>query len=167
VFLIRFHCRPPGAWDAPAKTSAAKERSARKRSAVMTRQDGFDLVRSLARTLPRVEEGTAYGKPSLKVGGKMFACIASHKSAEPNSLVVLVDFDQRDGLLADDPQTYYLTEHYVDHPCVVARLSRIQPDALRDLLLMGWKFQTARQARPAAGRGRRGAGAGVATSGGR
>lgn len=75
-----------------------------------------------------------YGQPALKVRGRMVACIASHKSAEPNSLVVMMDFADRDALLEDDPDTYYVKDHYVPYPCVVVRLSRIRLDALRDLI---------------------------------
>jgi hypothetical protein len=92
--------------------------------------------------LSEVEEGTAYGSPALKVRGKMFACQAIHRSAEANTLVVCIDFDQRDELIAGDPQTYYLTDHYVNYPCVLVRLARIHEDALRDLLLMGWQFMS-------------------------
>ena len=55
----------------------------------------FDVVRKLGLALPEVEEGTAYGAPALNVRGKMFACLAIHRSAEPNTLVVCIDFDQR------------------------------------------------------------------------
>jgi hypothetical protein len=64
----------------------------------------------------------------------MFVCIASHKSAEPNTLVVRMDFADRDALVEDDPSTYYLKEHYLNYPCVLVRLSRVRTDALRDLL---------------------------------
>ena len=60
-----------------------------------------------------MEVTTAWGQPALKVRGSMFVCIAAHKSAEPDSLVVMMDFDDRDALIEDDPDTYYLTEHYV------------------------------------------------------
>lgn len=70
----------------------------------------------------------------------MFACLAINRSAEPNTLAVCIDFDQRDELIAEQPRTYYLTDHYVNYPCVLVRLSRIREDALRDLLLMGWRF---------------------------
>ena len=83
-----------------------------------------------------------YGTPALKVRGKMFACIASHKSAEPDTLVVRMDFDQRDELIATDPSTYYLTDHYVGYSTVLVRLSRVHPDALRDLLLTAWRFMS-------------------------
>src|SRR5262245_41620923 len=79
----------------------------------------------------------------------MFACMASHKSAEPNTLVVLVGFDQRDALIASDPETYYLKDHYLNYPSVLARLSRIRPDALRDLLLKAWRFTVSRHKSPA------------------
>jgi hypothetical protein len=82
----------------------------------------------------------------------MFACIESHKSAEPNTLVVRVDFAERDELLSADPDTYYLKDHYVNHPCVLVRLARIRDDALRDLLRMGYEFvRTRKKRRPATG----------------
>jgi len=104
----------------------------------------FAAVRKLGLALPDVEQATMYGAPALKVHGHMFACMASHKSAEPNTLVVLVGFDQRDELIAADPETYYLKDHYVNYPSVLVRLSRIPRDALRDLLLKGWRFTASR-----------------------
>lgn len=100
----------------------------------MARGSGFKLVEKFGRALPGVEVTTTWGKPALKVGGRMFACIASHKSAEPDTLVVMMDFADRDALVEDDPDTYYLKEHYEGYPCVLVRLSRVHPDALRDLV---------------------------------
>lgn len=115
----------------------------------------FDTVREVGLGLSDVEEGTAYGSPALKVRGRMFTCLASHRSAEPGTLVVLVDFSQRDALIAERPDIYYLTDHYVNYPSVLVRLSRIQPDALRDLLLMSRRFAAARGAKGGAGRTRK------------
>lgn len=84
-----------------------------------------------------------YGAPALKVRGRMFVCMASHKSAEPNTLVALVGFEERKALIAADPETYYLKDHYVNHPSVLVRLSRIRPDALQNLLLKAWRFVVA------------------------
>jgi hypothetical protein len=100
----------------------------------------FDSVREIALAIPGVQEGTAYGSPAFKVDGKMFACVAVNRSAEPNTLVIRMDFEQRDELIAAEPKTYYLADHYVDYPCVLVRLARVRQDALRDLLLMGWRF---------------------------
>ncbi len=109
----------------------------------MRRVSSFKAVESIGRTLPDVEVTTAWGQPSLKVRGKMFVCIASHKSAEPNTLVVMMDFADRDALLEDDAGTYYLKDHYVNYPCVLVRLSRIHPDALRDLVIGAHRFVSA------------------------
>jgi hypothetical protein len=107
----------------------------------------FDTVREMGLALPRVEEGTAYGSPALKVGGQMFTCLPTNRSAEPDSLAVRIAFRDRDELLAADPAAFYLPEHYVNYPCVLVRLRRIHPDALRDLLRMAWTFVSERPAR--------------------
>jgi hypothetical protein len=110
----------------------------------------------MGRAMPGVEQSTTWGAPALKLRGKMVACQAINKAAEPNTLVVCVPFSQRDELIAADPNTYYLKPHYEDYPCVLVRLSRVHPDALRDLLRMGWEFTSARttrkRTRPAAKR---------------
>jgi hypothetical protein len=110
----------------------------------------FDTVRKIALGLSGVEESTMYSSPALKVRGKLLACIAIHKSAEPGSLAVRIDFDQRAELIAAASDIYYLTNHYVNYPVVLVRLSRIRTDALRDLLSMAWRFVTTE----AAGRNR-------------
>ena len=103
----------------------------------------FAAVKAIGRALPDVEVTTAWGKPALKVRGKMFVCMAAHKSAEPNSLVVMMAFSDRDALLQDDPATYYVKPHYLNHPCVLVRLTRIRPDALRDVVIGAHRFVTA------------------------
>src|SRR5437764_1012789 len=111
----------------------------------------FKAVESVGRTLPDVQVTTMYGQPALKVRGKMFVCLASHKSAEPNTLVVMMDFADRDALVEDDPGTYYLKPHYLNYPCVLVRLSRVSPDALRDLVTGAHRFVSAKVRRkPAA-----------------
>jgi hypothetical protein len=107
----------------------------------------FDAVRRAGLGLPGAEAGTMYGAPALKVNGQMFVCLASHSSAEPHSLVVRLSFDARDALIADDPATYYVTDHYLGYPSVLVRLDRVHPDALADLVRTGWRYVSA-QGRP-------------------
>ena len=94
----------------------------------------FEDVRGLGRGFADLHESTMYGSPALKLGKRLVACLAIHRSAESGSLVVRTDFEQRAALLADDPGTYYVTDHYVKHPVVLVRLARLQRDQLRDLL---------------------------------
>ena len=103
----------------------------------------FETVRKIALELPDVEESTAYGSPAIKVRGKLLTCMAINKSAEAGSLGVRIDFDQRAELVATAPDVYYFTDHYANYPMVLVRLSRIHPDALRDLLGAAWRFVTA------------------------
>jgi hypothetical protein len=110
------------------------------RSGAVARRMTFKSVESIGRTLPDVEVTTTWGQPTLKVRGRMFACMASHKSAEPGSLVVMMDFAERDALLEDDPDTYYLKDHYLNYPCVLVRLSRVHRDALRDLVIGAHRY---------------------------
>jgi hypothetical protein len=119
------------------------------------KQITFDTVRDIAPMLPGVQESTAYGLPAVKVNGKPLACVPANRSAEPASLVVRMDFEDRAELLDADPAVYYVTDHYVGYSAVLVRLSRVNPDALRDLLGMAYKFVTRKAARRPPGRKRR------------
>lgn len=110
----------------------------------MSRGYTFKAVEKIGRTLPGVEVTTSWGQPTLKVGGKMFVCMAANKAAEPNSLVVMMDFADRDALVADDPKTYYLKDHYLNYPCVLVRLSSVHIDALRDIVVGAHRFVQSR-----------------------
>ncbi|HYN10519.1 MAG TPA: MmcQ/YjbR family DNA-binding protein [Vicinamibacterales bacterium] len=108
---------------------------------------GFDTIRRLGLAMPDVEVSTTYGSPALKIRKRMFACLATHKSAEPHTLVVSVGFDRRDELIAADPDIYYLKEHYRSYPVVLVRLDRVHPDALRGLLATARRFEESRATR--------------------
>src|SRR5205814_5828654 len=84
----------------------------------------FDVVREISLALPDVEESIIHGAPSLKLRGKLLTCPAIHRSAEPNMLAIRIDFDQCAKLMAAKPTVYYLTDHYVNYPIVLVRLSR-------------------------------------------
>jgi hypothetical protein len=113
----------------------------------MPRANKFNAVEAIGRTLPDVEVTTSWGQPTLKVNGRMFVCGASHKSAEPDTLVVMMDIADRDLLIEEDPDTYYLKEHYVGYPCVLVRLTRVHPDALRDLVISAHRYISAKRKR--------------------
>ena len=73
------------------------------------------------------------------------AGLATHPSAEPNTLVVRADVDERDGLLEDAPDIYYLTDYYRKYPLVLARIPRIDRDALHDLLAVSRRLTLAKR----------------------
>ncbi|HVU16108.1 MAG TPA: MmcQ/YjbR family DNA-binding protein [Candidatus Didemnitutus sp.] len=107
-----------------------------------TKKINFDAVREMALALPGVESSTIHGAPSLKVRGKLLCCPAIHRSAEANSLAVRIDPVARANLIEANPEVFYVTEHYRDHPTVLVRLSQIDRRSLRGLVRMAWKFVT-------------------------
>ena len=102
----------------------------------------FDEVRRLVRTFGDVEEGTSYGTPAFRGNGTLFARLRE----DGDTLVVRTTFEQRDALIAEDPDTYYVTDHYLNYQWVLVRLSRIHPDALRDILHAAWRSAAAAKA---------------------
>ena len=110
--------------------------------------DAFEIVRSVGLELPDVEALTKYdGSPVLKVDGTFMAGLAMHPSVEPATLVVRFGIEEREWLLEDAPETYYLTDYYRPYPLILARLSRIDRDALRDLLSVSWRMAVAKAGR--------------------
>jgi len=95
----------------------------------------FQMVRHLALELPGAEEGTSYGTPAFKVRGKLF--LRFHQDGE--SLVIPVDFADRELLVAEQPETFYITDHYLNYPYILVRLSTIRADQISDLLKQAWR----------------------------
>ena len=105
----------------------------------------FDTVRRIGLELAGVEDGTMYGSPALKLGDRLIACVPTHRSAEPDSIAVRTGLEERAALVAEKPETYYVKEHYANHPIVLVRLSRIGMDELRDLLASARRFVLAHE----------------------
>jgi hypothetical protein len=99
----------------------------------------FAAVRKLALSLANVAEGMSYGTPGFRVGGVLF--LRFHQDGE--SLVVRTDFEQREELLAADPASYYITDHYLHYEWILVRVSRVRSDALGDLIRWAHKSAAA------------------------
>jgi hypothetical protein len=129
-------------------TKRARSASGKKKIAKQSRRPVktpaiFETVRRIALSLSDVEETTSYGTPAFKRGDSGF--IRMHQDGE--SLVVRTDFEQRKELIAGDPDTYYITDHYLNYEWVLVRLSRVQPEALGDLIRMAWRWAAASKSR--------------------
>jgi hypothetical protein len=109
----------------------------------------FEMVREIALSLDGVQEGTSYGTPAFKVGGVLLARLRE----DLDSLVLRTTFEQREELMAADPEIYYITDHYLEYPWVLVRLSQVHPDAMRDLIRMAWRLAGSEK-RKASGRRR-------------
>ena len=102
---------------------------------IVARADVSARVRQIGLAMPDVEASIKYdGSEVLKAGGSFMAAIASDESAEADTLVVRCELDDRELLLEDAPETYYVTDFYAKYPLVLVRLAEFTEDALRDLL---------------------------------
>ena len=99
----------------------------------MTREEVHKLVMSL----PGIEEGTSYGKPSYKLNGKFF----TRMRVVDESIALKMDFDTRDVMMEVAPEVFFLTDHYRPWPYVLAWIEHIEPDQLRSILTRTWREQ--------------------------
>ncbi len=110
-----------------AKVSKAKTRTRTPKN--------WETVRKLALALPGAEEGTSYGTPAFKVRGKLFARL--HQSGE--ALVVGIGENDRALRMKADPETCFITDHYLAYPWMLVRLPLVEEDDLRELLEDAWR----------------------------
>jgi hypothetical protein len=101
----------------------------------------LDQVRELALALPETLERPCYGTPGFRVRDKLFARVLEDGA----SIVVKVDFDVRDGLVASAPEVFAVTPHYQSYPWVIVRLGTVEFALLRDLLAEAWRSAAPRR----------------------
>ena len=90
----------------------------------------FEDARKMALSLQGVEESTSYGTAAFKVRAQLIARLKE----DGESLVVGTTFEEREEMIAAEPETYYITPHYLNYPWVLVRLRKVHRDAMRDLL---------------------------------
>lgn len=94
----------------------------------------FARVRKIGGKLVDVEEGTTYGYPALKTGGKVFAWMPKKKDVEPETLAVRMSIFERDILISSKPDVFYITPHYKDYSSVLVRTKLLDDAELKILL---------------------------------
>lgn len=112
----------------PSPTKAAPARS-------LASQNHLQTVRKIALALPGVEEGTSYGTPAFRVAKKFIARFWE----DGETLVIRIDIAHREILIAADPKSFFITDHYRNYPAILVRLSVVHPVQLRDLIEESWR----------------------------
>ena len=91
----------------------------------------FDDLATLLLDWPHVEAGTSYGTPALKVKGKLLVRLRE----DDDSLVLFeIPPEEREMLIETEPELFYFTDHYRNHPMILARLSQADADRLLPLV---------------------------------
>ena len=80
-------------------------------------------------------EGTSYGTSAFHVRKKLF--VRLHQSGQ--SIVIMIDLVEREALVELDPETCFITEHYLNYPAMLVRLATVRPKALRELIEDSWR----------------------------
>lgn len=106
-------------------------------------------VRRLALALPATTEKPSYGTPGFRVQDRLFA----RMSEQPGVLVLWrSSVEDRDGLVAAEPEKFFTTPHYARSPLVLVRLEAVDGEELAELLDEAWQARASpRLRRDAAG----------------
>ncbi len=94
-----------------------------------------DTIRRIIKEFPGAREESSYGTPGFKAGKKLFARMHQKEDAV---VVLLGSIPRRDELIAFNPDTYYITDHYLNYGTVLVATT-VAPDEFRALLTEAWK----------------------------
>lgn len=107
----------------------------------------WDDVVAFALTLPDVEQGTTYGKPAVKLRGKM---LAATTAPDAGSFVLHSALVEKEVLMETDPATFWETDHYRGWPAVLVRYGTPPRERIELALHRAWWDRaSARQRRDA------------------
>ncbi len=100
----------------------------------------FESVREIALELPNVEDGLSYGAPGLKIGGKQLFVRCRE---DLDAVVLRTTFEERDELMAADPDVYFITDHYLNYEYVLVNLKTVSLEALTDMVRRSYALAAA------------------------
>ena len=98
---------------------------------------GYAAYLGIALAYPGAEESTSYGTPAIKVKGKL---LSRWRTEAEGGLALRCDLLDREILLQTDPESFFLTDHYVGYPWILVRLDRISAESLVDVVRRGWRL---------------------------
>lgn len=98
--------------------------------------DLFERVKAAAAPFPGVEEGTSYGTPALRVAKKL---LARMKEDGETLVFPCATIDEKEFLVATEPDVYFETDHYRNYPHVLIRLNVVTDERLAAHMAEGWR----------------------------
>jgi hypothetical protein len=88
-------------------------------------------ARKIALSIEGASEGPYFGKPAIFVAEKFLTRVHQKEEA---MVLAIGSMEMRDVMLEAEPQLFYITEHYKNFPYLLARLSKLNKETLKDLL---------------------------------
>jgi|SRR5579872_5777074 len=146
--------RSRGAGRGSGQRGAASQRATRQMEQGATGLATFEDACGIGRKLPGTGDGDGL---SIAVKGKPkgFAWpwaerVHPKRPRVPNFGVLAVrtaSCDEKDALIAADPDKFFTEPHYNGFPAVLVRLSAIGPEELEELLIDAWRTLASRELR--------------------
>ena len=93
-------------------------------------------VARLAEALAGVRRSTSDGLAQWRYHGRLVA-----RQLDDAHVVIRADFDYRDSLLRQFPETFTVPARYTKHMMIVADLANGDPGAIEDALEAAWQLQ--------------------------
>jgi len=117
------------------KSSARITTAAARRGRPPSRESFEQRVRRIATSLPGVEVGTSYGTIGFRVRKKFLG----RMKEDGETLVIRIEFGEREILCEGEPEVFYFTEHYRNYPAVLVRLAKVDDAELLRLFEQAWR----------------------------
>jgi len=95
-------------------------------------------VARLAEALAGVRRTAPEGLAEWRYHGRLVA-----RQLDDTHVVIRADFDYRDSILRQFPETFTVPARYIKHMMIVADLAKGDPGAIEDALEAAWQLQRA------------------------
>ena len=101
-------------------------------------------LRELALGLPEAEERETWGHPTFRVRDKIFASL--YEGDDGAVATVKASPEDQAVLLGTDPATFGVASHVGRHGWTTVRLSRVDPQEMRELVVEAWRRTASKRA---------------------
>ncbi|MDN5285794.1 MAG: hypothetical protein JWR38_2068 [Mucilaginibacter sp.] len=92
----------------------------------------MQFMRSALLPLPGIIERMHVDDPAFYVNKKIFA------NVKLKDQLLAIHTPEREKWMATDPDTFFITNHYLNYKYMLVRLETVSPDDLKKLLITAW-----------------------------
>jgi len=92
----------------------------------------LQFIREVVLSLPGTNEKPCFSTPAFYAGKKIFA-----RLKEDGETLVIQSYEREKWIKAD-PETYFVTDHYLNYDYMLIKLKSVDPEELKKLLINAW-----------------------------
>jgi hypothetical protein len=103
---------------------------------------GWDDVMAIGERFPGVEVTTSYGRPALKVAGRLMCSLRQN----PDAFVFRVlDVPDQQALVRGQSDVFFTTPHYDGWPYVLVNIETVGSEQLAELVEDAWRIRASKK----------------------